>query len=31
MFLTYSMREPKAGMDMAKIALALNPTCSTES
>ena len=30
MFLTFSMRDPKAGMDMAKIALGLNPTCSAE-
>jgi tetratricopeptide (TPR) repeat protein len=30
MFLTFSMRDPKAGMDMAKIALSLNPTCSAE-
>src|SRR5260370_18633170 len=28
MFLTFSMRDPKAGMDMAKVALGLNPTCS---
>src|SRR3954453_23812413 len=30
MFLTFSMRDPKAGMDMAKLALALNPACSAE-
>jgi len=30
MFLTFSMRDPKAGIDMAKCALALNPTCSAE-
>src|SRR5439155_17529479 len=30
MFLTFSLRDPKAGMDMAKVALALNPTCSAE-
>src|SRR5262249_8944551 len=30
MFLTFSMRDPKAGMDMAKVALGLNPTCSAE-
>ena len=30
MFLTFSMRDPKAGIDMAKLALALNPTCSAE-
>jgi tetratricopeptide (TPR) repeat protein len=30
MFLTFSMRDPKAGMDMAKLALGLNPTCSAE-
>ena len=29
-FLTFSMRDPKAGIDMAKLALALNPTCSAE-
>jgi tetratricopeptide (TPR) repeat protein len=29
-FLTFSMRDPKAGADMAKVALALNPTCSAE-
>jgi tetratricopeptide (TPR) repeat protein len=28
-FLTYRMREPKAGVDLAKLALALNPTCSS--
>lgn len=30
MFLTFSMRDSKAGIDMAKLALALNPTCSAE-
>lgn len=30
MFLTFSLRDPKAGIDMAKLALALNPTCSAE-
>jgi tetratricopeptide (TPR) repeat protein len=30
MFLTFSMRDPKGGMDMAKLALSLNPTCSAE-
>ncbi len=30
MFLTHSMRDPKAGIDMAKLALAINPTCSAE-
>jgi tetratricopeptide (TPR) repeat protein len=30
MFLTFSLRDPKAGADMAKVALALNPTCSAE-
>jgi tetratricopeptide (TPR) repeat protein len=30
MFLTFSLRDPKAGIDMAKVALALNPTCSAE-
>ncbi len=29
-FLTFSLRDPKAGADMAKVALALNPTCSAE-
>lgn len=29
-FLTYSMRDPKSGINMAKAALALNPTCSAE-
>jgi tetratricopeptide (TPR) repeat protein len=29
-FLTFSLRDPKAGADMAKVALALNPTCSSE-
>lgn len=30
MFLTFQLRDPKAGIDMAKVALALNPTCSAE-
>ncbi len=30
MFLTFQLRDPKAGADMAKVALALNPTCSAE-
>jgi len=30
MFLTFTMEDPKAGIDMAKLALALNPTCSAE-
>jgi tetratricopeptide (TPR) repeat protein len=30
MFLTFSLRDLKAGIDMAKQALALNPTCSAE-
>src|SRR5262249_40730329 len=30
MFLTFSMRDPKAGMDMAKVALGLNPSLSAE-
>jgi len=30
MFLTFQMRDPKAGIDMAKVALSLNPTCSAE-
>ena len=30
MFLTFSMRDPKAGIDMAKLALSLNPACSAE-
>jgi tetratricopeptide (TPR) repeat protein len=30
MFLTFSLRDLKAGIDMAKVALALNPTCSSE-
>jgi tetratricopeptide (TPR) repeat protein len=30
MFLTFQMRDPKAGIDMAKVALTLNPTCSAE-
>jgi tetratricopeptide (TPR) repeat protein len=29
-FLTFQMRDPKAGIDMAKVALSLNPTCSAE-
>ncbi|MBX9677747.1 MAG: tetratricopeptide repeat protein [Gemmataceae bacterium] len=29
-FLTFQMRDPKSGMDMAKATLALNPTCSAE-
>jgi tetratricopeptide (TPR) repeat protein len=29
-FLTFSMRDPKAGIDMAKLALSLNPACSAE-
>jgi tetratricopeptide (TPR) repeat protein len=29
-FMTFQMRDPKAGIDMAKVALALNPTCSAE-
>jgi tetratricopeptide (TPR) repeat protein len=29
-FLTFSLRDPKAGADMAKVALGLNPTCSAE-
>ena len=29
-FLTFSLREPKRGADMAKVALALNPSCSAE-
>jgi tetratricopeptide (TPR) repeat protein len=29
-FLTFQMRDPKAGADMAKVALGLNPTCSAE-
>jgi tetratricopeptide (TPR) repeat protein len=29
-FLTYSLRDVKAGIDLAKVALALNPTCSSE-
>jgi tetratricopeptide (TPR) repeat protein len=29
-FLTFHMRDPKSGIDMAKAALALNPTCSAE-
>jgi tetratricopeptide (TPR) repeat protein len=30
MFLTFSLRDPKAGIDMAKVALDLNPSCSSE-
>lgn len=30
MFLTFSLRDPKAGIDMARVALGLNPTCSAE-
>jgi tetratricopeptide (TPR) repeat protein len=30
MFLTFSLRNAKAGIDMAKLALRLNPTCSSE-
>ncbi len=30
MFLTFSLRDLKAGIDMAKMAIALNPTCSAE-
>ncbi|MBI3409195.1 MAG: tetratricopeptide repeat protein [Planctomycetes bacterium] len=30
MFLTFSLRDPKAGSDMAKLALGLNPTLSAE-
>jgi Flp pilus assembly protein TadD len=30
LFLTFSLRDPKAGADLAKVALALNPTCSAE-
>jgi tetratricopeptide (TPR) repeat protein len=29
-FLTFSLRDPKRGADMAKVALGLNPTCSAE-
>jgi tetratricopeptide (TPR) repeat protein len=29
-FLTFQMHDPKAGADMAKVALGLNPTCSAE-
>lgn len=29
-FLTFSMRDTKAAIDMAKVALALNPTCSAD-
>src|SRR5437016_3365717 len=30
MFLVFSLRDVKAGIDMAKVALSLNPTCSAE-
>ncbi len=30
MFLIFQMRDPKAGIDMAKVALSLNPSCSAE-
>jgi tetratricopeptide (TPR) repeat protein len=30
MFLTFSLRDVKAGIDMARVALGLNPTCSSE-
>jgi tetratricopeptide (TPR) repeat protein len=30
MFLIFSLRDLKAGIDMAKVALSLNPTCSAE-
>jgi tetratricopeptide (TPR) repeat protein len=30
MFLTFSLHDAKAGIDMSKMALALNPTCSAE-
>ena len=30
MFLTFSLRDVKAGIDMAKVALSLNPTCSAD-
>jgi tetratricopeptide (TPR) repeat protein len=30
MFLTFSLRDVKAGIDMAKVALSLNPTCSSD-
>jgi tetratricopeptide (TPR) repeat protein len=30
LFLTFSLRDPKAGADLAKVALGLNPTCSAE-
>jgi tetratricopeptide (TPR) repeat protein len=30
MFLTFSLRDPKGGADLAKVALALNPSCSAE-
>ena len=29
-FLTFSLRDPRAGADMAKLALALNPSCSSD-
>jgi tetratricopeptide (TPR) repeat protein len=30
LFLIFSLRNPRAGIDMAKLALALNPNCSSE-
>jgi tetratricopeptide (TPR) repeat protein len=30
LFLTFSLRDPKAGADVAKVALGLNPTCSAD-
>jgi tetratricopeptide (TPR) repeat protein len=30
MFLTFSLRDPKAGINMAKVALSLNPSCSAD-
>src|SRR5262249_25592448 len=30
MFLTFQMRDPRAGADLAKVALGLNPTCSAD-
>ena len=29
-FWTFQMRDPKSGLEMAKLALTLNPTCSAE-
>jgi tetratricopeptide (TPR) repeat protein len=29
-FMTFQMRDPKSAIDMAKVALSLNPTCSAE-